>query len=370
MKQMKAHFVGGAFDENWGHPSGYITQLFSELKMAGFQCKNYLNGGHINTLHLLPEMARQFDTIIWFADVDNKYPKLVEEIKKQNPHCLLVTSKRNDDDKYDFKELISRALKTKSNLIVEFKKSGNLVNATIFDPLGNVFLKDCDEPKLVARALYKRIGELSSFTRVESVRIGSIPDNLKLSVNEELACFYNVVQKYAETYHNLIHGANTERMLGNVSFRCENGFPSFRNPAYPGMIYVSKRNIDKREINSEGFVPVILTDGPSVYYFGDNKPSVDAPIQVRLYNYYQNVNFILHSHVYIGEENWLWPRKTSRIIPCGAIEEFDEITKMFGSDMKNIRVNLKGHGSLVLAEKIDFLENISYVARNLPEIVE
>lgn len=41
----------------------------------------------------------------------------------------------------------------------------------------------------------------------------------------------------------------------NVSFRCEKGFPSFRDK---NIIYVSKRNMDKRMIGKEGFVAVNL----------------------------------------------------------------------------------------------------------------
>ena len=33
-------------------------------------------------------------------------------------------------------------------------------------------------------------------------------------------------------------------------------------------------------------------------YYGE-KPSVDTPIQIKLFNYYHNVNYMVHGHVYV-----------------------------------------------------------------------
>lgn len=144
-----------------------------------------------------------------------------------------------------------------------------------------------------------------------------------------------------------------------MSFRCENGFPSFKND--DNQIYVSRRNIDKREIAADGFVPVVQVND-AIVYFGPNKPSVDTPIQIRLYHHYRNVRYMLHSHVYAE----LWPF-TSTVLPCGALEEADEVIKLFQSvDDCNFCVNLLGHGSLVLAH--DFIRKIKYISRNIPEL--
>jgi len=378
---MKYLFVGGTFSETGGKSSKYMTELMYGLVGSGLhygpdtsgseEC--HYNGGDFETLDYLLSKTKNCDVVFWFANVENNSSrKIVEDIKVKNPKCILITSKRNDNDKYNFQEIISHALKIKSNLVVEFKKQNNLINATILDPLGNVFIQNSSDIKLVGKTLWNRVKELLTFTRVESVRIGSIPDYLKLSKEPDYDAgtdvFYDLVKKYAKTYHNLIHPKNTERLLGNCSFRCENGFPSFRNPNGLGIIYVSKRNIDKREIGGEGFVPIVLTDDHNkIYYFGNEKPSIDAPVQVRLYNYYKNVNFILHSHTYIDSKRM---SRTKRIIPCGAIEEFDEIVELIHENVGNAYINLKGHGSLVFAENVRFLRDIPYVARNLPEVVE
>ena len=362
---MKLLFVAGTFDDK-GKISGYAEKFYHYMKRPAIN--TFINGGYASELPDIVERVKDFDVVIWMANVPNNYPKYVEEIKKNNPKCLLITSKRNDGNKYSFMHLLAKALKIKSNLVIEFKKdNAGIIAATLFDPLGNVFCEGCTDIEVLSKALFKRVEELLSFTRVKSVCEGPITKDLILpNDNVELNQFCELIQGYAAEYHELVHASNTSRMLGNVSFRCESGFPSFRDKARKDIVYVSKRNIDKREIKPESFVPVLLTDDDDVHYFGDNKPSVDTPIQVKLYNYYYNVNFILHSHVYIyGYEYNL----TDNVIPCGAIEEFEDIKKcLVGPQYLSCgRVSLKGHGSICMAGHVGGLECINYVKRIIPE---
>ena len=147
------------------------------------------------------------------------------------------------------------------------------------------------------------------------------------------------------------------------------GFPSFRKNGY---IFVSKRNIDKREIGAEGFVavnPITLYDYINndihVEYYGEDKPSVDTPVQLALYAIYPNIKWIIHSHAYIDGAPF-----TERSVPCGATQEIKEILAIEKStSAKRWRINLKGHGSLVGADKIEHVKNIPYLAREFPEHV-
>jgi hypothetical protein len=108
-----------------------------------------------------------------------------------------------------------------------------------------------------------------------------------------------------------------------------------------------------------------MEDG-KLYYCGDNKPSVDTPIQMRLYDALPNIRYMIHSHCYI--ENAPFTKKS---IPCGAIEEVDEvlslIDKKWGRDHFLYCINLKGHGSIVMAKDAAMLNHIRYVGRHLPE---
>ena len=76
---------------------------------------------------------------------------------------------------------------------------------------------------------------------------------------------------------------------------------------------------------------------------------------------------MIHSHVYISNPTYT----TSECIPCGAIEEFDSIIKAVPqSDTVNFGINLKGHGSLIIVDKVSEFNKFKFVARPIPEFQE
>jgi hypothetical protein len=380
--------VGGTFDDNGGSMSGYYAKFISSFHDYCDHHITSFNGGTFEKLNQIFNYQGNYDYIIWMANVPNDKPKLVSAIKQKWPKAILVISKANFDDKYTLMDLVYRALNAKANLIVEFKGENKYVTANIYDPLGNIFcyremlfehkrrvISDLEKdlsivsPRGLANLLFARMKQLSEMTRQESVQDGpelEVPDKKE---------FFELVRFYAEVYHNLIHGANTSRMLGNVSFRCEKGFPSFRHNE---VVYISKRNMDKRMIGKDGFVAVDLDSTDKIVYCGDDKPSVDAPIQVSLYRKYPWVNYMLHSHVYIDGAPF-----TDKMVPCGAMQEIDEIVNVIERgaktvistvgkspvEHKELMINLKGHGSLVLADSEVAMRNIPYVARVFPEAI-
>lgn len=351
----KILFLGGNWIENI-RESGYIKKLYEDLLYRGFYIDCY-NGGTAEQLKQHLKNLVDYDVVLWFVNVPNTYEKIVDLVKQYNKKIILVTSKSNLESKYSYMELIARMLKVKANLLVEFtRESVNLpVLATVLDPLGNAYCMKVQDIHGLAIALIERIRSLLCFTRAESVKVGEalpIPDETE---------FFEIGKRLAETFHTLVHPEHTERFLGNMSFRCENGFPSFR---WGRVIYVSRRNIDKRLIGKDGFVAVNADFSGRVEYYGDAKPSVDTPIQVKLYSYFRNVRYMIHSHVY------------SRVgpicgdpIPCGALDEYDNICAAVpDSELTNFAVNLCGHGSIVFASDLDYFNQIEYVARPCPEI--
>jgi len=344
--------------------SSYANKLFAALDIPEARIVNGKPGPRA-LLNILDHEIPDEDLVFWFAEVPNEEPKLVGEIKKKNKTCILVTSKRNRRTEgvdagwqYTFLDLVGRALQTKSNLLVEFgaDKPGDQFWARVLDPLGNVFLDKTTNIGHVALALRRRTDELLRFTRVGSQCLGEHP----IFVPQE-GRFFSLVADYAERFHDLIHGVHSDRLLGNASFRCMEGFPSFRHGRY---IYVSRRNIDKRDIGEEGFVGIRLGASDRVEYYGPHKPSVDTPIQVRLYEYYRDIRYMIHSHTYVTGAPF-----TDRVIPCGAIEEVVEIMRLLPDPFLDyFAVNLRGHGSIVAAKDVDALKSIPYEARPTPEI--
>ena len=139
---------------------------------------------------------------------------------------------------------------------------------------------------------------------------------------------------------------------------------------WANVVFVSKRNVNKQFIELDNFVPVWLENN-KLMYSGNDKPSVDTPVQIRLYNYLSNINYMLHSHCYIKNAPF-----TNRAIPCGAIEEFDEIIKIINDINKDYyAINLIGHGSIIMWNNMkQFHETIepklSYIKRPMPEYMK
>jgi hypothetical protein len=348
-------FVGGRFDDEGGRPSGYIKKLF-EAMLAINPNGILLNGGIFETLR--STVLDRYQVIFWMPDVPNDKEKLVSDIKKKNPHTLLVTSKNNRRrDLYSLNELVARALAVKANLFVELS-GDNTIFSKLFDPLGNIYC-ETSSVECLAVTLMARTSELLSFTRMPCIECPEMEKDLNSINLEAIQPFLNLVRKYAEVFQGLIR-PNSTRFLGNASFRCEHGFPSFKDEA--GRVFVSQRNIDKTKIEVENFVPVSLKK-LCVWYGGNKKPSVDTPIQLMLYRYYSEIRYIMHSHTYLKSTP-----STGCIIPCGAVEEFYEIIKLMPArNSMSMKINLRGHGSLVMASSMMDFENLEYIARPLPE---
>lgn len=367
--------VGGNFDLEGGRPSSIVDKFAREIK----DVKVY-NGGNYNDLNEILNSCVDYDIVIWWANVPNNLPK-IRNVKEVNYKVMLVSSKRNIDNKYSFQDLLERSFVLKSNLTIEFTKINGVYNMMLFDPLGNVWykgtsIKECTN-KLLERLRFIRsitrestissdenIGVLSWFFNMFKEEMHKSSIKPIIPIKEE---FLEIVKEYATKFaEKTFQTKDVKRFLGNASFRCPKGFPSFRAGNY---IFVSKRNVNKEYISINEFVPVYLENG-KVYYCGDAKPSVDTPIQVRLYEKLPNINYMIHSHCYIKGAPF-----TKKVLPCGAVEEvseiFDLIKECYDNDYTRdlYLVNLKGHGSIMMSNNPDKLKNIEIVGRKLPEIM-
>ena len=78
---------------------------------------------------------------------------------------------------------------------------------------------------------------------------------------------------------------------------------------------------------------------------------------------------MIHAHVYIKDAPC-----TDIPIPCGGLEEVEEVLKTIDKyyNSRNesyYAINLIGHGCIVMANSSKLLNNLEYVARNVPEII-
>lgn len=377
----KVLVVGGTFDREGGRPSGMVASIIDCISKDPEIDVTAVNGGLVDDLcqEILPTVV-DFKVVLWFANVSNDEAKF-RDVKAINPKCILVTSKRNDDNKYTFAELISRALAIKANLTIEFSKESNgLFNMMLFDPLGNVFYDGFNIAEMCSY-LTCRIHQLLAFTRVPTVRetalaFPTVPNETQ---------FFNFAHSCADIFHNLIRPAKgTERFLGNMSFRCQNGFPSFRGEN--GIVYVSRRNVDKSDINADSFVPAYLDENMNTKYFGDYKPSVDTPVQLRLYKLFPWANYMIHAHCYVDTTDIpdAMMLHTKEPIPCGALEELSEIRIVLPAKDDSfvefskqaprlLAINLAGHGCILIAKDVTIFEELQkhknncFISRPTPE---
>ena len=393
----KILFVDGTFNNDlndkglYGKESGLVNKFYNNFKDKSFEIK-CVNGGKYDELKCLLKESSNYDYVFWWANVDNTFEK-IRNVKEISPKVMLISSKRNDNNKYSFQELVQRSLAAKANLTFEFsRKESGLFNIKLFDPLGSVWYDGTEIDKAV-EACVKRMTFLKKMTRQQSTQ--NITDkelimkwyfdqfkspecksDTVIKVPDEQD-FVNVVKSYAFEFQKFMPTVNTRRFIGNASLRgktppqvgrCGKGMPSFRGE--DNVVFVSKRNVNKQFIELDNFVPVWFENN-KLMYSGNDKPSVDTPVQIRLYDYLSNINYMLHSHCYIKNAPF-----TNRAIPCGAIEEFDEIIKIINDINKDYyAINLIGHGSIIMWNNMkQFHETIepklSYIKRPMPEYMK
>jgi hypothetical protein len=350
--EMKVLLVGGTWDLESGHPSGLVRKIGEAL--GKFVDITVQNGGLWTDISPLAFTTVQYDAVLWWPDVPNELPKDLK-IKKIASHTILCSSKNNLSEKYSLQEIVARALDAHANLMVIYTGLRAPYKMQLLDPLGNAYCPPTEDPEVLAKALADRLLFLKSLTRVPSTSSGNCS---RPPVSDPM--FFDWVHFYADKFHQLLDpGPDVKRLLGNASFRCSYGFPALRDSS--NGIYVSKRNVDKRDITPGSFVRVWMENG-ILMYDRDEKPSVDAPVQVRLFEAFPNINYMIHGHVYL-----VGGKSTSLVLPCGALEEVDEIVEICQPDTRFETLNLRGHGCLVMASELWQLKGQSFFARPKPE---
>lgn len=384
---MRILFVGGSFDNNGGRPSSVVAKMLSELERAEPKASiEAVNGGHYDFLPGLLDKTPDYDIVFWFANVPNDFEK-VRNVKEVAPKVMLVTSKRNDGGKYQFNELVQRALGSKSNLLFEFSKDPDtkVFHIRVIDPLGCVWFDGEDIGKAV-RAAMDRLTYLKGITRqstvssnvdkglvlswyFDSFKMDEKKSDIHIEIPDQTQ-FVGLVREYAVKLQEAMPDIKVERFLGNASLklppqigRCGKGMPSFKQD---GMIFVSRRNVPKQFIELSDFVPVYMENG-QLYYCGDSKPSVDTPVQIRLYDALPEIRYMVHTHSYIKFAPF-----TGYAIPCGAVEEVCAVLGVVDKHFKSrtldrYAINMKGHGSIIMASTVEGLQGYTFTKRPFPE---
>ena len=344
--------TAGTWDLENGKPSGLIKKMYDILKENKNYEIDFYNGGNYEKLKELVESAKNYEIIFWMANVPNELEK-VRDVKNVNPFAIVIGSKRNHYHEYTFVEILNKALLQRNNLTIEFSKNEDNKNfkMLLFDPLGTTWYKGYDLENLVEN-MTNRINFILTTRRERTFKADG---EINIPNHEE---FFQYTRDVANIFHKTInHADGVTRFLGNASFKLNN------------KIYVTRRDVDKALINKENFVESFLKND-KVYYYGDFKPSKDTVVQVRLYEMLPNINYMVHSHCYSDKAPF-----TNTPVPCGALDEIDEILEVIKNDYNNdfslsyYKFNLKGHGTIIMAKTIEELKQTKFLTRNLPEVI-
>ncbi len=158
------YIIGGRWGTDEGEPSSVIKMLAEHLE---WPCSN---GGNFYELYRTLQMVGR-GPLIWMPDIDNGVDKWLPGLKVGAPSMLLISSKRVDGrDLTDF-DLVSRALETRSNLLIKIDKIDDRYVFELIDPLGNTYVRTM-RVELLAKAIQKRVDELESMTRIGSRKGG------------------------------------------------------------------------------------------------------------------------------------------------------------------------------------------------------
>lgn len=356
----KLMIVGGdwSFRESEARPSKIVAKIAERLS------PDFLfNGGKFSGLpDITSTYAPQAKVVLWMPNIPNEAPKLISNVKLVNPFALLIESKnvigRSDLEPLD---IVDHVLRNKANLCIVISKCQmtDRLGFTLIDPLGNIFCSTQDIDQLCF-ILEKRVGQL-----LETRRSSILATDFDLAtLSRELDNrFLDIIHEHAHIFEQAICRENS-RFLGNASFRCMRGFPSVKIGDDEGTIFVTRRNVDKKTLNSGDFVPIRKIGGSWKRHKIFDKPSVDAPVQVALYDLYPNIRYMFHSHVYVEGAPY-----TKGLYPCGDLREIEAIQNMIPDPRtKEAVVNLRGHGFLIMTDNLDFLENQKFIPKEIAPV--
>lgn len=137
---MRTLVVGGTFDREGGKPSKIVGLLAQSLGW------DVLNGGRLEDIESLD--FKNYDTLLWMPNIDNSEQKIIPEIKAKNQTLLLISSKRVVEKDYTEFDVVTRLLKTKSNLGIMITQENGTYRFRLLDPLGNLFADTQRVPEL------------------------------------------------------------------------------------------------------------------------------------------------------------------------------------------------------------------------------
>jgi len=283
------------------------------------------------------------DITLWMPDIDNKEEKVYP---KKKTGSVLICSKVLRDGRTKF-DAVSRIFNMNGNAVICITKDIDTYSFELIDALGNTWGDKSSSVETLC-ANIKAFNLWSSSQQRISLMQRFVPEKEFIEINKQLA------QK--------VQNSIGSRYFGNVSTRCMKLFPSNRDNKDENVFLFSSRNSNKEFLTEDDFVIVktntvtnIVTNTVFGEFYGNKKPSVDTPIQLELYKYFKNINYMIHGHAFIKDAIY-----TDDYFPCGDMREVQSVKDCLKGEFDTgvIILNLKNHGFLIGAENLTYLKMI------------
>ena len=306
--------VGGDWNQAGGRPSKIAALLAEHLNA------DLLNGGPLERLPV--DLPPNYEDVVWLPNIPNEEPKTYP---RKTRGTVMVVSKVMHEG-VTAVDAAKRIFAMHGNAVLEIStdtpRSFRLADAL------NVEWAHTPDLLALANGLDRFFMWSKGTERVSSQCVGPTDQRF------EDTALLEIVHRVADEVENQVG----QRYFGNVSTRCTKTFPSCRAV---GGVWVSARNVDKQRIEADDMVLVYQNGDGSLAYFGDRKPSVDAPIQLCLYQRFPFIGCMLHGHAYVSGAPM-----TEEYFACGDLREFTEIMPLL--EVGHRAINLRNHGFLLV----------------------
>jgi hypothetical protein len=325
---MKTLVVGGNFGLH-PRPSKIIDLLAKAIK-----ADKIYNGGYITEYkNELKEIDLSgYDLIIWAANVANSWRKFYP---KKDPGAVLIVTKVLEENRTQA-DALQRVFAMHGNAVITIDKEEELLfTFKLVDALNNSWGESHNIENLV-----------EYITKFYKWSKGSIRVGTKQYAPKNLSRLIEINKQLADAFEQTPMG----RYFGNLSTRCSKMFPSAKHNNGT-KIWVSRRNVNKKRLTEEDMI-LTFKNEKEINYIGTNKPSVDTPIQLDLYELFPNINYMIHGHAFIKNAP-----VTSHYYPCGDLREVGVAALLINQTGNGI-INLKNHGFLIYAKTIENFEKI------------
>lgn len=343
---MKMLIVGGSFNNDHkrgGRPSGVVRQLAALFSEAPGVQLDVQNGGLAWNL----KKATGYELVLWLPDVHNNERKAYPE---KDRGATLICSKVMRES-YTRIDSVSRIFKMHGNAVIEVYPGKTKHKFCLVDALGNEWVSKTSDLEDLAEGIRLLHYWTQNAERVPSIRERLPPDQDKptFSSQRDAHVFVALNQAVAK----IVRSGEVGRFFGNASTRCMSLFPSHRDAT---SVLVSTRNVDKEGLTVEDFVPAYEGTDEAVHYYG-YKPSVDTPIQLRIYRERPGINWMIHGHALVVPEEGCCDfvraiPVTRTYYPCGDLREAEVLLQVIPEDATRGAVNIRNHGFLLYADTL------------------